>query len=118
LQKQHTVRERFLIKQGDRLIPVEVSDISYFFTKEKINFIKTHDNREFIIDQTLDEIEAEVDEKKFFRANRQYIIAALSVQKVHLWFGSKLKLDLKPGTNEEVIVSRERAATLRKWLGE
>ena len=41
LQKQNTVRERFLVKQGDRLIPVEAGEIAYFFTKDKNNFIKT-----------------------------------------------------------------------------
>jgi DNA-binding LytR/AlgR family response regulator len=30
----------------------------------------------------------------------------------------KLLLDLKPAAAEEVVVSQERAAAFRKWLGE
>ncbi|MBK9732464.1 MAG: response regulator transcription factor [Chitinophagaceae bacterium] len=118
LQKQNTLRERFLIKQGDRLIPVEVSEVAYFFTRKKNNFIKTFDNREYIIDQTLDEIEISLDAKKFIRANRQFIVTLNAIVKVHLWFGSKLKLDLKPDSEEDVIVSREKATAFRQWLGE
>ena len=118
LQKTANLRERFLIKQGDRLIPVEVMEIAYFYTNEKNNFIKTQDDHEYLIDQSLDDIESTLDPKKFIRANRQFILRREAIIKVHLWFGSKLKLDVKPSCSEEVIVSRERASAFRHWLGE
>ena len=111
-------RDRFLIKSGDRLFPVEICDIAYFFTKDKANFIKTHDSREFIVDNTLDELEKSVNPKKFFRINRQFLVEHKSVLKIHLWFNSKLKVELEPKPGEEVIVSREKAAEFRQWLGE
>jgi len=111
-------RDRFLIKNGDRFFPVEVNEVAYFFTKEKANFIMTHDNRSFLVDYTLDDLEKAVDPKKFFRANRQFLIDHKSVAKVHLWFNSKLKVELKPKAGEEVVVSREKAAEFRQWLGE
>lgn len=118
LQKRTSFRERLLIKQGDKLIPIEINDIAFFFAKDKSNFVRTKEQRDFIIDQTLDEVEASVDPGKFFRANRQYIISNSSIDKVHLWFGSKLKVDLKPKSDDEVIVSREKATMMRRWLGE
>jgi two-component system LytT family response regulator len=35
-----------------------------------------------------------------------------------LWFNSKLKVEMKPKTEEEVVVSREKAAEFKQWLGE
>jgi two-component system response regulator LytT len=118
LQEKPAFRERFLIKQGDRLIPVETAEIAFFYTREKSNYLRTKENQSYIIDLSLDEIEGMVDPKKFFRTNRQTIISAGVVEKVHLWFGSKLKVDLNPKHDEETIVSREKATAFRQWLGE
>jgi two-component system, LytTR family, response regulator LytT len=117
-EKQTNYRERFLIKQADRLLPVETADIAYFQTREKINYIHTFDNKEYAIDQPLDEIEKTLDPKKFFRANRQFIVSASAVEKIHFWFSSKLKVDLKPKSSEDVMISREKAMAFRAWLGE
>jgi two-component system, LytTR family, response regulator LytT len=118
LHQHSPYRERFLIKQADRLLPVETADIAYIQTRDKQNYICTFDNKEYIIDMTLDEMEKTLDPKKFFRANRQFIVSAAAVEKVHFWFSSKLKVDLKPKSSEEVIVSREKAMAFRAWLGE
>ena len=117
-QKQNSYRERFLVKQADRLIPIETGDVAYFCTREKSNFIHTYDGKSFVIDQALDDIERTLDPKIFFRANRQFIVNAAAVEKIHFWFSSKLKVDLKPKAPEEVIVSREKAMAFRSWLGE
>jgi two-component system, LytTR family, response regulator LytT len=117
-QKQGSYKDRFLIKQADRLFPVEAMDIAFFQTRDKNNYIHTFDDKEYITDHTLDEIEKTLDPKKFFRANRQFIVSASAVEKVHFWFSSKLKVDLKPKSSEEVFVSREKAMAFRAWLGE
>lgn len=115
---QTRFRERFLVREADRMIPVDVQDIAYIQTKDRVNTIYTFRNETYIIDQTLDEIERTLDPSKFFRANRQFILNADAVEKVHFWFSSKLKVDVKPRSSEEIIVSREKAMAFRSWLGE
>ena len=117
-EKHASYRERFLIKQADRLLPIETTDIAYFQTSEKVNYIHTFDNNTYAIDQPLDEIEKTLDPKKFFRANRQFIVSAAAVEKIHFWFSSKLKVDLRPKSSEDVMISREKAMAFRTWLGE
>jgi two-component system response regulator LytT len=112
------IKDRFLAKNGTRLISVETADIAYFFTKEKFQYIKTNSNTDYIIDKSLDEIEIELDDKTFFRANRQFIISYKSIEKVHAWFSGKLKVQVIPKSYEEIIVSRLKAADFKKWLGE
>lgn len=111
-------RSRYLAKSGTRLISVLTEDISYFYTKERLQFIKTIKGEDYIIDKRLDEIETELDPKTFFRVNRQFILNYNSIHKVHTWFSGKLKVAVQPEAYEEIIISRLKAAEFKKWLGE
>ena len=119
-QKQSTFnyRDRFLIKQGQRYITVHSTDIAYFFTKGKVVFIKCWDNKEYIVDYSLDDLETSVNPQRFFRLNRQFLVELKSVDKVHMWFNGKLKVQLNPESKEDLVVSRERAGEFKIWLGE
>lgn len=111
-------RSRYLARTGTRLISVLTEDIAYFYTKDRLQFIKTNKGDDYIIDKRLDEIETEVGTKLFFRVNRQFIINYKSIHKVHTWFSGKLKVNVQPEAYEEIIVSRLKAAEFKKWLGE
>ena len=111
-------RDRFLVKQGQRFLSINVSDIAYFFTKEKISFIRTIEGKEYFLDYTLDQLQPLLMPKEFYRINRQIIASHTSVVQVHTWFNGKLKVELSPPINEEVIVSRDKAKDFRQWLGE
>ncbi|GAB3900667.1 LytTR family DNA-binding domain-containing protein [Larkinella knui] len=111
-------RERFLVRQGQRLIPVDASEVAYFFSQNKISFIKTYDNRLLHLDYTLDELEQSLNPRQFYRANRQFIVGHKAVEKLHFYFNNKLKVILRPASEEDVIVSREKAMAFRRWLGE
>ena len=118
-QQQGTqYRERFLVRSGQRLMPVSSDAIAYFFTEDKLVFLRTCDNRKFVLDYTLDELEHQLDPRRFFRANRQFILNSYSIEEVHTWFNGKLKVNVRPKTEEEVIVSREKAGDFKAWMGE
>jgi two-component system LytT family response regulator len=68
------------------------------------------------MDKTLDEIMEQLDPKKFFRANRQYIISRLAVKDMSLWFGNKLSVNLKIPTSEKIIISKARVKEFKQWL--
>lgn len=111
-------RKRFLARNGARLTSVSADMIAYFYTRERLQYIKTFSNETLLIDKRLDEIEAELDQKFFFRANRQFILNYNSIGKISTWFSGKLKVTVEPEAYEEIIVSRLRAADFKKWLGE
>jgi two-component system, LytTR family, response regulator LytT len=83
-----------------------------------VNFIKTRSGQRYIVDYTLDELEQTLDTRQFYRANRQFIVHVKAVESVHPYFNSKLKIHLKPNTEEEVLISREKATEFKQWLGE
>ncbi|WP_338876273.1 LytTR family DNA-binding domain-containing protein [Spirosoma sp. SC4-14] len=111
-------RDRFLLKQGARLVPVDVADMAYFFTRERLTFVQMWDGRTMLMDYALDELGEKLNPKQFFRANRQFILSVKAVGRVHLHFNGRLKVDLNPPIEEDVFISRDRAGEFRAWLGE
>ena len=51
-------REKFLIRLNDRIVPVSVRDIAYFYSEAKSTFIVTRDGKNYVLDDSLDAIEA------------------------------------------------------------
>jgi len=110
-------RKRFLVKLGQKLVSIEVEDIAYFFSDGRLNFFKTVDNRKFVVDYTMDELNDMLNPDNFFRISRSFFISVNSVGQIHDYFGNRLLLDLKPETDKEAIVSREKVTEFKTWLG-
>ena len=110
-------RKRFLVKQGTKLVSVEVTDIAYFFSDGRLNFFKTNDNRKFIVDYTMEELNDMLDPADFFRISRSFYISVNSVVQANEYPGNRLELQLNPASEKEVIVSREKVSDFKTWLG-
>lgn len=108
-------KERFLVRQAHQLVAVSVSDIAYFFTRNDLVCLFTIDGKQFLVEYRLDELEEMLNPKRFFRLNRQLIAALASIEKAVLQENGRLKLTLRPGFDDEVYVSREKAAAFRNW---
>lgn len=109
-------KERFVIKVGDHLKFIDVGDIQYFYSEEKITFCITNDKRKHILDFTLDQLDELVDPSKFSRINRKYIVSINSIIDVISHTNSRLKLILKASDDNDVIVARERVQSFKNWL--
>ena len=110
-------RNRFLVRQGQKLIPIDINDIGYFSSKNSLTFLVTKLKQKFFVDYTLDEVEQMLNPKRFYRVNRQFILAQSIVKSVQPWFNGKLKLEIQIPTEEEIIVSRDKAFVVKGWLG-
>jgi two-component system response regulator LytT len=110
-------RKRFLVKHAQKLVSIEVEEIAYFFSDGRLNFFKTFDNKKFVVDYTMDELEDMLDPAKYFRISRSFYISVDSVDQIHDYFGNRLMLTLKPAVDKESIVSREKVTDFKKWMG-
>lgn len=115
---KNNFKERFLVKLGERLISVATNEIAYFLSKDKLTYLITKNNNKYVVDYTLEELGNMLDRKHFFQINRQFIVAINSITNIHNYFNGKLKIQLVPVVEEEVIVSRERASDLKIWLNQ
>lgn len=109
-------RKRFLLPYRDGYRKINVEDIAYFHSNLNISYVNLFNGEEVVIPQTLETLEQELDPKDFFRANRQYIIHINSIENVHNFFNGKLKLKIKGNKEQDIIVSRTKAASLKLWL--
>ncbi|GAB3839788.1 LytR/AlgR family response regulator transcription factor [Hymenobacter jeollabukensis] len=109
-------KTRFLVRQGEQLLPVAAADIAWFQSRHETVTLVTLAGQRYLVDYTLEQLEQRLDPGQFFRLNRQFIAQLAAVQRLHPWFNGKLKLDLQPAPADEVIVSREKAAAVKSWL--
>jgi DNA-binding LytR/AlgR family response regulator len=109
-------KTRFVIKVGEHLKTVETDTIQYFFSQDKTTFCCTADNRNLILDFTLEQLEEMVDPEKFFRINRKYLVSAGAINDIITYTNSRLRLVLKNSQDTDIIVARERVQEFREWL--
>ncbi len=114
--EQKTYKERFAVKFGHQLRIIEASQIECFYSENKGTYLHTLDNRDYLIEMTLDSLEQELDPKIFYRISRKFIIPIKSVKELVVYSNSRLKIILPTYSAEEVIVSREKVSEFRKWL--
>jgi DNA-binding LytR/AlgR family response regulator len=110
-------RKRFLVKHAQKLLSIEMDRIAYFFSDDRLNFFKTFDDKKYVIDYTMDEIENILDPDQYFRINRAFMVSIKSIDQIHDYFGNRLKLNLKPAIDKEALVSREKVAQFKDWMG-
>jgi two-component system response regulator LytT len=110
-------RKRFLVKHAQKLASVEISDIAYFYSDGRLNFFKTNDNKKYVVDYTMDELEDMLDPERYFRISRSFYVSINSVEKIDDYFGNRLILGLKPAVDKEALVSREKVTDFKNWLG-
>ncbi len=110
-------RKRFLVKFGQKLVSVDTAEIAYFYSDGRLNFFKTTDNKKFVVDYTMDELEEMLDPKVYFRTNRSFYVSVNSIAKIDDYFGNRLILGLKPEVDKESLVSREKVTDFKKWMG-
>ena len=113
---QKEYKSRFIVKVGQQLTYISVEDISYFYSDDGLLCAKTTNGKRHILDYTLDQLEQVLDPSQFFRINRKIITRINAINKIHTYFNSRLKLELQPKTELEVIVSRDRVNDFKKWL--
>ncbi|GAB2540225.1 LytR/AlgR family response regulator transcription factor [Spirosoma aerophilum] len=117
IQTARDYRQRFLVRQGQRMLSVEVSDIAYFFTDERYSFFTMHNGQKFLVDYTLDELSDALDPSRFFRVNRGVIVTHQAVEQIQPYFGNRLALVLRPVFEKEALVSREKVSDFKQWMG-
>lgn len=107
-------RERFLVKVGANLKTLQVDQISCFYSKNKGTYL-VNENREYPIEQTLGDLETQLNPKEFFRISRNAIVNLRHIDNITSHSGSRYQLFIK-NLDEELIVSRERVNDFKIWL--
>lgn len=110
-------KKRFTIKIGQHLKVISTDEIECIFSENKGTYIHTFDNRNYLLESTLEVLENELDPKEFYRISRKFIIPLKSVKEIVVYSNSRLKVILPSYKEDEVIVSREKVSDFKNWIG-
>ena len=113
---QNPYKSRFVIRIGEHIRTILVDEISFFYSNEKSSFLRTIGGRDFAIETSLEQLENEINPKRFFRVSRKHIVALSHIQDIIAYSGNRLKLVLQGANKEEILVSREKVSEFKKWL--
>jgi DNA-binding LytR/AlgR family response regulator len=115
LDHQAQEKNRIVGKKGTGFIALSMNEIAYFYTEHKVVFVRDRNGKQLIVDKNLAELEAILDQRKFFRLNRKFIASIDAIEKFKPENG-KVRVYLKPNLNEEIFVSKESAPAFRSWI--
>jgi DNA-binding LytR/AlgR family response regulator len=114
---EKSYKQRFTIKIGEHLKMISIDEVECFYSENKGTYLHTLDNRDYLLDNTLEQLETELNPKDFFRVSRKFIIPLKTIKDIVVYSNSRLKVILPTFKADEVIVSRERVNEFKEWLG-
>lgn len=116
-QNAKKFKERFLIKSGNKLQYKASDEAAYFFAEGKLcYFVTKRENKKFLIDHTLEELETTLDPKKFFRISRKFVVHIDAIYEIKGSVSSRMEVKLPQPCEHELIVSRDRIQAFKTWL--
>jgi two-component system response regulator LytT len=110
-------KKRFTVKIGQHLKVVTTDEIECIYSENKGTYIHTSDNRDYLVESTLEVLEQELDPANFFRVSRKFLVPMKAIKEIVLYSNSRLKVILPTYKADEVIVSREKVTDFKSWLG-
>ena len=109
-------KKRFTVKIGQHLKVISTDEIECFFSENKGTYIHTFDNRNYLVETTLEVLEQELDPSDFYRVSRKFIIPMKAIKEIVLYSNSRLKVILPSYNHDEVVVSREKVSDFKNWI--
>lgn len=114
-RNQHSIKTNILIFKGDKIIPINTSDIALVQLETGVPYLHTFDAKKYVTEHTLDTLENNLG-TNFYRVNRQFLINRKAIHHVSKYFARKLLIEPKLTIEEQIIVSKAKSSEFLNWL--
>lgn len=108
--------KRFMVRIGQNIKAINVSDLAYFFVDQRIVYAMLKTGQKYPVDFTMDYLEKNLDSHRFFRINRSFLIDIDAISSMVAYSKSRIKIELTPPCDTEVITSTDRSGPFKDWL--
>lgn len=108
-------RTRFLVKQGSVLQAVPVDSIAYFWAQGNLVILRTREGKSYTVNYALDGLEDQLDPQLFFRLTRSVIVHIQAIVQINSYFKGRLKVQVHPPLEEDLVVSNRKLAAFKAW---
>ncbi|TCC91724.1 response regulator transcription factor [Pedobacter frigiditerrae] len=109
-------KKSFLVFKHQKYTTVQTEQIAFIYIRNDSASIMTFKQEEYALDQSLDQLQALLSAKQFFRLNRQYLINFSAVKEVEHYFGRKLFVKLIIPSPEQLLIGKEKTSAFLNWL--
>lgn len=109
-------KKRFSVKVGQHLKLINIEDIECIYSENKGTYAFTNEGRNFLLDQTLDQLEEELEPYVFYRISRKFYVNINAIKDIISYTNSRLQIKLNNFSEQDVIVARERVKDFKNWL--
>lgn len=109
-------KKRLSIKVGQHIKIVSIDDIDCFYSENKATYIFTNDKRSYLLDNSLESWEEQLNPDQFFRVNRTFIVNINAIKDIVAYTNSRLRVVLENYDDQEIIVSRERVKDFKAFI--
>ncbi|MFK8037117.1 MAG: LytR/AlgR family response regulator transcription factor [Crocinitomicaceae bacterium] len=109
-------KSRFMIKVGEKIKTIPTTNINSFYSEHKGTYLLTNTGRNYVLDQSLEDISKLLDPKNYFKINRKIIVNIHAIDEIIAHSNSRLKLKIPFLELDEVIVAREKVNDFKAWI--
>lgn len=109
-------KSTILVYFQDKIIPIKVADVLFFYAKAGIIKVYTSNGKMYHINKPLDDLSSELSSYQFFKASRQFIINRECIHSVEQYFGRRLYVKVNIDTPEKILISKVRTSLFLNWL--
>ncbi len=106
---------RILGYKGSEIVPIFIKNISLIYTENSVTYIVDDKGKKSISNASLDEIYKDLDTTLFFRANRQFIINIITIEKIIKYGNSQLKIVIND-SDALILIKKNKVAEFKRWL--
>lgn len=109
-------KDRLLIPLKDKLLPIDLRDVSCFYTTDKNTYVYLKSGSSYPYARTLEQIISSLNPADFIRANKQFILSRDSVKDITIWFDCRLLVTLDIEVPERIYISKNKASEFKSWI--
>ncbi|HEX6913683.1 MAG TPA: LytTR family DNA-binding domain-containing protein [Chitinophagaceae bacterium] len=112
-------KSRLIVRTRDENVALGVEEIAFIYRDDSIIVVVDKQQKKYLCDKNLSQLECELDNSMFFRANRQYIINIGYTRSYKTYEKVKLEVFLKvPHPEHQIIVSQKTSPHFKRWMSE
>jgi DNA-binding LytR/AlgR family response regulator len=115
-EEKVSYKQRFLLAYGSKIKTINTWNVAYFFAENKAVFLVEKTGNKYVVDETLDQLQASLDPALFFRINRGFLVSIDSIGNMYSYSRSRIRIELSPTCPKECIVSTDKTTDFKGWL--
>jgi two-component system response regulator LytT len=90
VQMDSGYKQNILVHYREKIIPVRVMDIQFIYASNGAVYLYTSNDKNYVVQHTIEQLESLLNPQLFFRANRKFIINHGFITNIEHYFNRKL----------------------------